>query len=78
MYNSKMKQEQIFQILSKHYAERTVYAILSGTRKPKYEIILELYQQYNIPFTAWKDIKSFIDESLTKNENISTVSEDIK
>ncbi|RXK03806.1 hypothetical protein CRV02_01015 [Arcobacter sp. CECT 8989] len=67
-----MKREQLFKILSSHYADRTVYAILGGTRKPNYEIMLKLNQEHNIPFTAWQDIESYM-ESVQEKEHLDEV-----
>lgn len=56
-----MKNKLIFNELLKYYSDKMVYAILAGKRKPSYDVMLELSNI--IPFTAWKDIKSFLSNS---------------
>ena len=41
----------------------------NGLALPKYKYMLLLNQNYNIPFEAWKDIKSYINESVSGNDN---------
>ena len=40
----------------------------NGLTLPKYKYMLLLNQNYNIPFEAWKDIKSYINESITSQQ----------
>lgn len=40
----------------------------NGLTLPKYKYMLFLNQNYNIPFEAWKDIKSYINESITSQQ----------
>ena len=37
----------------------------SGCTMPKYNYMVYLYENYDIPFLAWKDIQSYINESIT-------------
>jgi len=41
----------------------------NGLTLPKYKYMLLLNETYNIPFEAWKDIKSYVDESITSKQN---------
>ena len=68
MYTFIMKKEQLKTILNKHYSIDGVKSIFSGRRKPSYKVMLELFEKHKIPFTAWKDIKSFVTESVTNTE----------
>ena len=63
-----MKKEKLKTILSQHYSKDAVKSILCGRMKPSYEVMLKLNEKHKIPFTAWKDIKSFITDSLTNIE----------
>jgi len=63
-----MKKNNLKKVLSKFYEASTVNAIARGDRRPSYEMIIKLHEDFNIPFTAWKDIKSFINESITSSE----------
>ena len=56
-----MQAKNIRAILLKNYSESASYHILKGIRKPSYENILRMYEEHNIPFEAWRDIKSFIN-----------------
>ena len=40
----------------------TVNHILRGIRRPSYEKMIELNQKFSIPFEAWADIKSYLQE----------------
>lgn len=71
MYYYVMKRDEIKKILSKHYASATCDAILRGDRKPKYEVMIKLAQDSNIPFDAWLNIQSFIANH-TPKETLST------
>lgn len=69
-----MKRSTLKQILEKHYhSEDSIKSILSGRRKPSYEVMFKINKSDNVPFTAWKDIKSFINESVTKDKNNNEV-----
>jgi transcriptional regulator with XRE-family HTH domain len=39
----------------------------SGCTMPKYNYMVYLYKNYHIPFLAWQDIQSYINESITAN-----------
>jgi hypothetical protein len=59
-----MDKNKLKNILKEYYSDNMVNSIITGRRKPAYSCILILYEKYKIPFTAWKDIKSFLDKSL--------------
>ena len=63
-----MKKEKLKTILNKHYSKDGVKSILCGRMKPSYEVMLKLNEENKIPFTAWKDIKSYVAKSITNNE----------
>ena len=67
-----MKRQKLKSILSSYYSKDSVKSIFCGRMKPSYEVMLKLNKQHNIPFEAWKDIKSFI------NTNIPNTKENIK
>jgi len=71
VYTFSMKRELLKKILKKHYGSNdTIKSILTGRRKPSYCVMLKINQDDNIPFTAWKNIKSFLsEESITTKEN---------
>ena len=52
--------------LQEFYSEKMAYAILSGNRKPKYEVIIALHKNSEVPFDAWLNIKSYLRENDTK------------
>ena len=54
-----MKRKELKLILQDYYSIPMSDMILRGIRKPNYENMLALEKEHNIPFTAWKDIKSF-------------------
>lgn len=40
----------------------------SGKTKPTITNVIKMNELYNIPFEAWKDIKSYINESITSQQ----------
>ena len=68
-----MKKEKLKTILSQHYSKDAVKSILCGRMKPSYEVMLKLNELHKIPFTAWKDIKSYVTEIVTNNETKAKV-----
>ena len=62
--------KNIKKILLNYYSTPMINRILRGERKPSYEMMITLQETHKIPFTAWKDIKSFITDSVTSNEKI--------
>jgi len=63
-----MKREKLKKILDKHYSNDGSKSILAGRRRPSYELMLEMNDHNKIPFTAWKDIKSFINQSIVNEK----------
>jgi len=47
-------------------------AILRGDRKPNPEVRFDLHQRGIIPFTAWLDIKSYLNGSTTSGQTSRT------
>lgn len=66
-----MKRNKLKTILSLYYKEDGIKSILSGRRKPSYEVMLKLNEKHKIPFTAWKDIKSYVSNNTEINSNIT-------
>ena len=66
-----MERKQLKQILLKFYSIAMADMILRGIRKPSYEIICRLSKEHKIPFTAWLDIKSYL-QNCTQSVDIST------
>ena len=73
MYTYKMKREKLKIILSNYFSNDGVKSILSGRRKPSFKVMLKLNEKHKIPFTAWKDIKSYVTEIVTNNEKLGKV-----
>lgn len=48
--------------------ESTINSLLSGRRYPSFSKALKLEKDFNIPIEAWKDIKSYINESITSQQ----------
>ncbi|AXX89322.1 hypothetical protein CKA55_07405 [Arcobacter suis] len=42
----------------------------SGKTKPKIEYAIKMNELFNIPFEAWKDIKSYVNDSISSTQNI--------
>ena len=75
MYYILMKRETLKQILTNVIdSEHTINSVLSGARRPSYKKILVLHDSYKIPFGAWVDIKSYLQENntATHQNNAST------
>ena len=54
--------------MSDGYKINSINSILCGRRKPNAEKRYEYEKKYNIPFTAWRDIKSYLQENDTKQK----------
>jgi len=56
-------------------AENLAGKYLRGVARPSYENIILIEEKLSIPFTAWKDIKSFLsnNNTTTKEGNTSRV-----
>lgn len=70
MYNSDMKKELIINILKERYkySDSMVNSIFCKRRKPNPIYRYEMEKKYGIPFDAWADIQSFINQNNNKNE----------
>lgn len=59
--------------------DSSIRALLSGSRFPSYSKAIILENKFNIPISAWKDIKSFITnhtQSVTKKNDKNKVYEE--
>jgi len=54
-----MERKKLKQILLNFYSVPMSNMLLRGQRKPSYKMICKLQSKHKIPFTAWKDIKSY-------------------
>jgi len=59
-------------LISDGYKVNSINSILCGRRKPNAEKRYEYEKKYNIPFTAWQDIKSYLQENDTKQSTTKT------
>lgn len=66
-----MKRQKLKTILSTIYSEDAIKSVLSGRMKPSYEVMCTLNEKHKIPFTAWKDIKSYVSNNTEINSNIT-------
>lgn len=63
-----MNRNELIAKLEKHYdSKESIKSILCGRMKPSYEKMCELHND-GVPFTSWKDIKSFINGNTTINK----------
>jgi len=42
---------------------------MNGNRRPTYDVLYKLNEEFNIPFHVWKDIKSFITDNSNNNQS---------
>lgn len=49
--------------------ESTINSLLSGRRYPSFSKAVKLEREFQIPLEAWKDIKSYINESIASTIN---------
>lgn len=71
-----MEKHKITEIAKKlNVTHGAVSQWFNGLTLPKYKYMLLLNEKYNIPFEAWKDIKSYIHESITTCNDIKKVQE---
>jgi len=68
-----MTRKKLKEILLEVYkSTTTINHILRGTRKPSYENILYMNKTHQVPFDAWKDIKSYLQPNPTKDKETTT------
>jgi len=62
-----MKRETLKTILKENlgYSDVSVRKILCGDRKPSYENMLKLNKKHRIPFVAWENINSYLQNNDT-------------
>jgi hypothetical protein len=53
--------------------DSSIRSLLNGTRYPSYNKAVILEEKHQVPVEAWKDIKSFLNKSVTKDENNNEV-----
>lgn len=78
MYYFKMNRKELKTKLtdSKLFSgESTINSLLSGRRYPSFSKALKLEKEFEIPIQAWKDIKSYINESVSGCNDITKVHE---
>jgi len=64
-----MKRQDLEKILiADGYKESSIDSILCGRRKPNAEKRDEYREKFNIPFKAWLDIKSYLQNNNTKQK----------
>ena len=74
-----MKRENLKTILENDgYKKSSIDSILSGRRCPNAEKRYEYEEKYNIPFKAWRDIKSYLQTNNTKEKNSEQESGGVK
>lgn len=57
-----MEHEKLKKILQEHYAESSVYSILSGNKRPGYIKMYLMNKEHGVPFNAWLNIKKYLEE----------------
>jgi len=70
-----ISRDELFKMLTSEYgySKKSAYAILDyGTRKPRYSVMVDLHQRGIIPFTAWLDIKSYLNDNASNTETSRT------
>lgn len=77
MYNILMNRNKLKEILSNDgYEIDMINSILVGRRKPNSNKRYEYEQKHSIPFTAWEDIKSYLqNNNTTNNSNKAIINE---
>lgn len=66
-----MERNALKTILKQYYSADMVKSILIGRARPSYKRIVELYEIYEIPFLAWKDIRLYITDEKNKEPSES-------
>ena len=67
MYNIRMTKKAIRKILTDDgYSVDTINSIMTGRRKPNGTKRNEYEKKHNIPFEAWDDLNSYLQDNDTK------------
>jgi len=64
-----MKRNKLKTILGRYYKESAVNHILRGIRRPSYEKIIEMHDNHGIPFDAWQDIRTYLQDNDAEKEH---------
>jgi len=76
MYYSSMKRDEIIKILENdNYSSDTIDSILCGRRKPNANNRYRYEKEHGIPFTAWGNLKSYLNSTNNQATNESTEGE---
>ena len=74
-----MEKHKITQLAKKlNVTHGAVSQWFNGLTLPKYKYMLLLNETYDIPFEAWKDIKSYVNENISNNEALSEIEKNNK
>lgn len=69
-----MKKKKITQIAKDlNVTHSAVSQWFSGSTLPKYQYMTLMNDFYSIPFEAWKDIKSYVNENITTCNDTSKI-----
>ena len=69
-----MEKHKITQIAKKlNVTHGAVSQWFNGLTLPKYKYMLLLNETYDIPFEAWKDIKSYVNRNISDSEALSEI-----
>lgn len=68
-----MKRDEIVKkLLQFGYKQNTIDKLLQGKIKPTMDKAIKLNDDYDIPFSAWRDIKSYIENDTKQSDDKST------
>jgi len=62
-----MKKIKIKKILEQYYKPDMVKSIMLGRARPSYEKMI-IFNKHKIPFTAWLDIRSYMNDTKQKSK----------
>jgi len=65
-YTYAMKRFTLKQILTDcGYSNDSIKSIMCGRMRPSYEKIIEMHDNHGIPFDAWQDIRTYLQDNDT-------------
>ena len=71
-----MRREEITEkLLSFGYKQNTIDKLLQGRINPTTEKAIRLHKEHDIPFLAWEDIKSYLNNDTKHSSEKSTTSQ---
>jgi hypothetical protein len=73
-----MSEQDIRKIILTYYKRPSMYHIISGDRRPKFENMVDMNKRHGIPYEAWIHLPSWLSSQEQKRREKQACENDIK